>query len=275
MSAGSEHPASAAPRVVPAACAWKVGPRLSCRHLLDRDPLTKSDPSVALLMRSQGQWVQVGWARAGLRGAQEPRWAREASGAQGRGVQALRERGTGRTACGSGREALQVGGAPGREGRSSEGATQDPVPGSRATEKHSSLRVWAGGLTKGSRREWGYRAWYSSASLPSWEPGNREGRLSPAGPSGSRDTTRIWGAPSLGLPSLCCLAPLVLANWSVSLQERSGAHPDPVTWPVHRVAGLGQLQLHSCALRGPGSGRACLGCELLSLTPSGPGSGSP
>ncbi|XP_010842291.1 PREDICTED: copine-7-like [Bison bison bison] len=31
----------------------------SCRHLLDRDPLTKSDPSVVLLLQSQGQWVQV------------------------------------------------------------------------------------------------------------------------------------------------------------------------------------------------------------------------
>uniref|UniRef100_M3Y7J6 Copine-7 n=1 Tax=Mustela putorius furo TaxID=9669 RepID=M3Y7J6_MUSPF len=33
--------------------------RLSCRHLLDRDPLTKSDPSVVLLLQSQSQWVQV------------------------------------------------------------------------------------------------------------------------------------------------------------------------------------------------------------------------
>lgn len=196
MSAGSEHRASAAPGVVPAACAWKVGPRLSCRHLLDRDLLTKSDPSVALLLRSQGQWVQVGWARAGLRGAQEPRWAREASGAQGRGVQALRERGTGQTARGSSREALQVGGAPGREGRSSEGATQDPVRGSRATEKHSSLRVWAGGSTKGSRREWGYRAWYSSASLPSWEPVNREGAAEPG---------RALGKPGHDQDSGCSL----------------------------------------------------------------------
>ncbi|KAM5207443.1 copine-7 isoform 4-T4 [Hipposideros larvatus] len=60
MSAGSERGASAAPGVVPAPCASKVELRLSCRHLLDRDPLTKSDPSVVLLLRSQGQWVQVG-----------------------------------------------------------------------------------------------------------------------------------------------------------------------------------------------------------------------
>ncbi|XP_023560983.1 copine-7 isoform X4 [Octodon degus] len=39
----------------------KVELRLSCRHLLDRDPLTKSDPSVALLQPSaQGRWTQVG-----------------------------------------------------------------------------------------------------------------------------------------------------------------------------------------------------------------------
>ncbi|KAM5207444.1 copine-7 isoform 5-T5 [Hipposideros larvatus] len=59
MSAGSERGASAAPGVVPAPCASKVELRLSCRHLLDRDPLTKSDPSVVLLLRSQGQWVQI------------------------------------------------------------------------------------------------------------------------------------------------------------------------------------------------------------------------
>uniref|UniRef100_A0A8B9Z511 Copine 7 n=1 Tax=Bos mutus grunniens TaxID=30521 RepID=A0A8B9Z511_BOSMU len=59
MSAGSERRAAAAPGVVPAPCASKVELRLSCRHLLDRDPLTKSDPSVVLLLQSQGQWVQV------------------------------------------------------------------------------------------------------------------------------------------------------------------------------------------------------------------------
>ncbi|XP_070356749.1 copine-7 isoform X2 [Equus asinus] len=59
MSAGSERGAAAAPRVVPAPCASKVELRLSCRHLLDRDPLTKSDPRVVLLLQAQGQWVQV------------------------------------------------------------------------------------------------------------------------------------------------------------------------------------------------------------------------
>uniref|UniRef100_A0A8C2UMC4 Copine 7 n=1 Tax=Chinchilla lanigera TaxID=34839 RepID=A0A8C2UMC4_CHILA len=38
----------------------RVELRLSCRHLLDRDPLTKSDPSVALLQpAAQGRWAQV------------------------------------------------------------------------------------------------------------------------------------------------------------------------------------------------------------------------
>ncbi|XP_031514483.1 copine-7 [Papio anubis] len=60
MSAGSERGAAAAPGGLPAPCASKVELRLSCRHLLDRDPLTKSDPSVALLQQAQGQWVQVG-----------------------------------------------------------------------------------------------------------------------------------------------------------------------------------------------------------------------
>ncbi|XP_054236003.1 copine-7 isoform X3 [Homo sapiens] len=59
MSAGSERGAAATPGGLPAPCASKVELRLSCRHLLDRDPLTKSDPSVALLQQAQGQWVQV------------------------------------------------------------------------------------------------------------------------------------------------------------------------------------------------------------------------
>lgn len=40
----------------------KVELRVSCRHLLDRDTLNKSDPCVLLLMQSQGQWVEVGRA---------------------------------------------------------------------------------------------------------------------------------------------------------------------------------------------------------------------
>ncbi|KAM7332315.1 hypothetical protein ACRRTK_009023 [Alexandromys fortis] len=58
MSGDSER--AVAPGVVPAPCASKVELRLSCRHLLDRDPLTKSDPSVVLLQQAQGQWLQ-GW----------------------------------------------------------------------------------------------------------------------------------------------------------------------------------------------------------------------
>ena len=57
MSGDSER--TVAPGVVPAPCASKVELRLSCRHLLDRDPLTKSDPSVVLLQQAQGQWLQV------------------------------------------------------------------------------------------------------------------------------------------------------------------------------------------------------------------------
>ncbi|XP_048210758.1 copine-7 [Perognathus longimembris pacificus] len=57
MSAGCERPAGPGP--VPAPCASKVELRLSCRHLLDRDPLTKSDPSVVLLQQAHGEWVQV------------------------------------------------------------------------------------------------------------------------------------------------------------------------------------------------------------------------
>uniref|UniRef100_A0A8C6YRL6 C2 domain-containing protein n=1 Tax=Nothoprocta perdicaria TaxID=30464 RepID=A0A8C6YRL6_NOTPE len=34
--------------------------RVSCKHLLDRDTLNKSDPCVLLLMQSQGQWMEVG-----------------------------------------------------------------------------------------------------------------------------------------------------------------------------------------------------------------------
>ncbi|NXP54492.1 CPNE7 protein, partial [Heliornis fulica] len=37
----------------------KVELRVSCRHLLDRDTLNKSDPCVLLLMQSQGQWMEV------------------------------------------------------------------------------------------------------------------------------------------------------------------------------------------------------------------------
>ncbi|XP_045149808.1 copine-7 isoform X3 [Echinops telfairi] len=59
MSARSERRAALGPGVVPAPCASKVELRLSCRHLLDRDPLTKSDPSVVLLLQAQSQWVQV------------------------------------------------------------------------------------------------------------------------------------------------------------------------------------------------------------------------
>ncbi|XP_025064932.1 copine-7 [Alligator sinensis] len=45
--------------VVSATCVSKVELRVSCKHLLDRDTLNKSDPCVVLLMQSQGQWMEV------------------------------------------------------------------------------------------------------------------------------------------------------------------------------------------------------------------------
>lgn len=46
--------------VVSATCVSKVELRVSCKHLLDRDTLNKSDPCVVLLTQSQGQWMEVG-----------------------------------------------------------------------------------------------------------------------------------------------------------------------------------------------------------------------
>ncbi|KAM9461577.1 copine-7 [Clarias gariepinus] len=43
----------------PAACVTKVELRVSCKSLLDRDTLKKSDPSVILLVQSQGQWTEL------------------------------------------------------------------------------------------------------------------------------------------------------------------------------------------------------------------------
>jgi hypothetical protein len=74
-SAGSER-AAPAPGVVPAPCASKVELRLSCRHLLDRDPLTKSDPSVVLLQQAHGEWVQVGRRVGRGSGRGGPGWDR-------------------------------------------------------------------------------------------------------------------------------------------------------------------------------------------------------
>lgn len=44
----------------PLAVLSKVELRVSCKHLLDRDTLNKSDPCVLLLMQTQGQWMEVG-----------------------------------------------------------------------------------------------------------------------------------------------------------------------------------------------------------------------
>lgn len=46
----------------------KVELRVSCKHLLDRDTLNKSDPCVVLLMQSQGQWMEVGKGMAVVKG---------------------------------------------------------------------------------------------------------------------------------------------------------------------------------------------------------------
>ncbi|KAL2300091.1 hypothetical protein Nmel_012051 [Mimus melanotis] len=43
----------------PLAVLSKVELRVSCKHLLDRDTLNKSDPCVLLLMQTQGQWMEV------------------------------------------------------------------------------------------------------------------------------------------------------------------------------------------------------------------------
>lgn len=43
----------------PAACVSKVELRVSCKNLLDRDTLNKSDPSVILLGQTNGQWTEL------------------------------------------------------------------------------------------------------------------------------------------------------------------------------------------------------------------------
>lgn len=77
----------------PLAVLSKVELRVSCKHLLDRDTLNKSDPCVLLLMQSQGQWVEVGragcWAQGrGLRdgdgSGDSPGVAAMSGGAEGR-----------------------------------------------------------------------------------------------------------------------------------------------------------------------------------------------
>lgn len=44
---------------VPSACVSKVELRVSCKALLDRDTLNKSDPCVILMVQNQGQWTEV------------------------------------------------------------------------------------------------------------------------------------------------------------------------------------------------------------------------
>uniref|UniRef100_A0A4W3IDN5 C2 domain-containing protein n=1 Tax=Callorhinchus milii TaxID=7868 RepID=A0A4W3IDN5_CALMI len=40
-------------------CLTKVELRVSCKGILDRDALSKPDPSVILKMQSHGQWLEV------------------------------------------------------------------------------------------------------------------------------------------------------------------------------------------------------------------------
>ncbi|KAJ8252707.1 hypothetical protein COCON_G00220190 [Conger conger] len=44
---------------VPTACVTKVELRVSCKALLDRDTLNKSDPCVVIMVQAQGQWTEV------------------------------------------------------------------------------------------------------------------------------------------------------------------------------------------------------------------------
>lgn len=43
----------------PATCVTKVELRVSCKALLDRDTLNKSDPCVILMVQNDGQWIEV------------------------------------------------------------------------------------------------------------------------------------------------------------------------------------------------------------------------
>lgn len=43
----------------PATCVTKVELRVSCKALLDRDTLNKSDPCVVLMVQTNGQWTEV------------------------------------------------------------------------------------------------------------------------------------------------------------------------------------------------------------------------
>ena len=43
----------------PVTCVSKVELRVSCKALLDRDTLNKSDPCVIIMVQAQGQWTEV------------------------------------------------------------------------------------------------------------------------------------------------------------------------------------------------------------------------
>lgn len=59
MSDSQEATSPVAGIAGPAACVSKVELRVSCKSLLDRDTLNKSDPCVILMVQNQGQWTEV------------------------------------------------------------------------------------------------------------------------------------------------------------------------------------------------------------------------
>ncbi len=59
MSDSQEATSPVAGIAGPVACVSKVELRVSCKSLLDRDTLNKSDPCVVLMVQNQGQWTEV------------------------------------------------------------------------------------------------------------------------------------------------------------------------------------------------------------------------
>ncbi|KAJ8271411.1 hypothetical protein COCON_G00102700 [Conger conger] len=55
----SQDSPAAALSAVPTACVSKVELRVSCKALLDRDTLNKSDPCAILMVQAQGQWTEL------------------------------------------------------------------------------------------------------------------------------------------------------------------------------------------------------------------------
>lgn len=62
----------------PAACVCKIELRVSCKALLDRDTLNKSDPCVILMVQTNGQWTEVRPSSLPLNMCSRPRGERNA-----------------------------------------------------------------------------------------------------------------------------------------------------------------------------------------------------